>query len=87
MQYIVSPENKLKRDELYEYLDKNNYNFVDDKEYYVDSNFPFVIEENKRVWICNSITCCACAAQAGQIINTEEYFKKVKNHLDYRTNV
>ena len=79
MQYIVSPENKEKREELYDYLDKNDYYFpCGEKEDYINSNFPFVIEDH-RAWICDSITCCACAAQAGGIITTEEFFKAISH--------
>ena len=75
-QYIVHDANVTKRENLYNYLEKEKYVFLDgEKEYYINSKFPFVIEKN-IVWICNSITCCACAAQNNIIITIEEYLKK-----------
>ena len=76
-QYIVHDVKLIKRKILYNYLKENNYKFLDgEKEYYISSKFPFVIEE-KVVWICNSITCCAAAAQSKRIITVDEYFKKL----------
>lgn len=76
-QYIVHDVNLSKREELYDYLEKEKYIFLDGtREYYINSKFPFVIENNV-VWICNSITCCACAAQSGAIMTIKEYYKKL----------
>ena len=80
-QYIVHDVDLTKRKELYDYLKEEGYIFIDGlKEYYVNAKFPFVIEKN-IVWICNSITCCAAAAQNGSIITIEKYFKKVKKEV------
>lgn len=80
-QYIVHDTDLTKREELYNYLDKEKYVFFDGKkDYCINSKFPFVIEKN-IVWICNSITCCACAAQSGCIITPDEYYKEVKANV------
>ena len=82
-QYIVHDADFIKREELYDYLEKRNYIFPDGKkEYYVNSKFPFVIDRNV-VWICNSITCCAAAAQKGCIITIDEYFYLVNNYKNH----
>jgi len=43
----------------------------------INSKFPFVVDfKRKDFWVCESITCCACAAQNGLIISFEEFIKK-----------
>ena len=82
-QYIVHDINLTKREELYEYLEKENYIFLHgNKEYFINAKFPFFIEKN-IVWICNSITCCAVAAQKGCIITIDEYFYLVNNYKNH----
>ena len=81
-QYIVSEPNKKKREEFFDYIN-NEYNldicYPYTKEEFIKSNFPFVIDfKEKNFWICDSITCCACAAQAKQIIGIKE-FKNINN--------
>ncbi len=74
-QFIVQEPNKKKREEFINYINqqfklKNHYS----KEEMIDSNYPFVIDfQKKDFWICESITCCACAAQAHKIISIKEF--------------
>ena len=76
MNYIVQPE-KDKRGEFYNYLVDNNYNVLEDKEFIINSPFPFIISTKaKVVSILNSVTCCAQASQAKKIITVEEFIKK-----------
>ncbi len=74
-QFIVQEPNKKKREEFINYINqkfklKNYYS----KEEMIESNFPFVIDfQKKDFWVCESITCCACAAQAHKIISIKEF--------------
>ena len=79
MQYIVSVKGDKRRD-FYNYLIRNGYMPIERhiSDNYINSIFPFVIEDNNTFWICESITCCACAASRKRIINSEE-FKKILN--------
>lgn len=73
-QYIVSVNGKKNRLDFYEYI-ITNYDIKDliDEEL-LDGNFPFVVDFKENIfWICNSVTCCACAAQNKQIINVKEF--------------
>lgn len=80
-QYIVQEDNKMKREQFYDFIIKNydlkiTYPYY--KEEFINSNFPFVIDfKEKLFWICESITCCAAAAQRGVIFTIDE-FKKMK---------
>lgn len=76
-QFIVTESNKQKREEFYDYI-KNNYNLENKypytKELFIDSNFPFVIDFKENIfWVCNSITCLACATQNKLIITINEF--------------
>ena len=60
--------------EIKKFIDES----VNEKELFIDSIFPFVVDfKEKSFWICESVTCCAAAAACGSIINSEE-FKKVR---------
>ena len=86
-QYIVHDKDINKREELYNYLEKESYTFLDGpKEYYVNNKFPFVIENNV-VWICTSITCCAAAAQCGAILTTQEYYNALEQNSKTRNKI
>ncbi len=81
-QYIISISSKLEREEFYDYI-VNNYNLIIEYPYkrieFINSSFPFVVDfKENNFWIVNSITCCACAASKGLIINQEEFKRKVK---------
>ena len=80
-QFIVLEKDKDKRREFYYYI-HNNYEFIDidDKEGMIENSiFPFVVDfNNNTLWVCNSITCCACASQNGQLISIKEFKEKVK---------
>ena len=77
-QYIVLPKDKKERKDFYNYLMNNGYFDLEDylEERYINSHFPFVIESDKSFWLCESVTCCACASQNKQIISCEEFLKK-----------
>lgn len=80
MQYIVKESNINKREEFYDYI-MNNYNLIniDSKKNMINNKFPFVVDFDEKIfWICNSITCLACASQNKQIISIEEFKKVVK---------
>ena len=78
-QFIVQESNLKKREEFYDYINKTynlNIEYPYYKEEFIKSNFPFVIDfKEKNLWICESITCCACAAQSKQIISIDEFMK------------
>lgn len=74
-QYIIQETDKEKRKEFYEYI-INNFNLIVefDKDYMINSNFPFVVDfKEKNFWVCESITCCACAAQKKRIITIKDF--------------
>lgn len=79
-QYIVQESNKEKREEFYEYIINNYDLFVESsKDYMIESNFPFVVDfKENNFWICNSVTCCACAAQKGKIIDVKKFKERVR---------
>ena len=82
-QFIVKVAGKEERKAFYEYI-VNTYKL--DKYYpffkrrFIKSDFPFVIDfKEKSFWICDSITCCACAAQAGVIYTVDQFKAMTKN--------
>ena len=80
-QYIVQEESIQKREEFFNYI-MNNYNLILEypyvKELFINNHFPFVVDFiDNTFWICESVTCCAAAASAGAIINSEK-FKKLE---------
>lgn len=81
-QFIVKESNKKNREEFYNFI-KNNYELKNEYPYYkklfVDSSFPFVIDfEEKIFWICDSVTCCACAASQNVMFTIDEFKKLVR---------
>ena len=77
MHYIVQPQ-PSKRKEFYNYLIKNNYKSLDfDDNKIINSPFPFIINNDYKVFsILNSISCCAQASVQKKIITVEEYLDK-----------
>ncbi len=82
-QFIVNVAGKEERIAFYEYI-VNTYKL--DKYYpffkrrFIKSNFPFVIDfKEKSFWICDSITCCACAASQGVIYTVDQFKAMTKN--------
>ena len=74
-QYIVSIAGKKNRYDFINYI-KTNYKlkFRFTEDYMAESHFPFIVDFNKKdFWVCESITCCACAAQNGMIISFEQF--------------
>ena len=87
-QFIVAVAGKEKRKAFYEYIVNTYkldiwYPFL--KNRFIKSIFPFVIDfKDQSFWICESITCCACAAQS-KVIYTMEMFKSMENNfIKYR---
>ena len=84
-QFIVQEFDKIEREKFYNYINKTfnldiYYPFT--KEYFIKSNFPFVIDfKEKKFWIVDSITCCACASEANVIYSINEFKKRVKSKL------
>ncbi len=79
MQYIVQESDISKRKEFFDYI-VNNYNLVLhlSREEMISSNFPFVVDfDNNSFWVCESITCCACAAQRKRIITIDKFKERV----------
>lgn len=81
-QFIVQEHGVNERWDFYNYI-HDNYNlndyFIDLKEEIETDKFPFVVDfGDNSFWICNSITCCACAAQRNQILTVSEFKEKVK---------
>ena len=78
-QYFVQSKDKPKREVLFNYITKyTKMKTKESKKDMMNSNFPFVVDyKTNHFWICNSITCCACAAQRNQIITVEEFMSMV----------
>ena len=85
-QFIVNTAGDKNRKAFYEYIVNTYklnicYPFIEEK--FVKSNFPFVIDfKEKSFWICDSITCCACAAQAKAIYTVEEFKIMTENNFE-----
>lgn len=81
-QYIVKESDKKKREDFYNYIKKtynllNYYPFY--KERFVNNSFPFVVDfDDNSFWICESITCCACAASQNVMYTIDEFKKLVR---------
>ena len=79
-QFIVRESDLVKREDFY----NNIINFYElniwypyEKAKFVNNKFPFVIDfKEKSFWICESITCCACAAQAKVMFTIDEFKEK-----------
>ena len=82
-QFIVNEINKDERKSFFDYIVntyklENHYPFI--KKRFIDNNFPFVIDfKEKSFWICDSITCCACAAQTNNIFTIDQFKAMTKN--------
>ena len=83
-QFIISESDILKRNDFYNYITNNYslkilYPFKKDK--FINNIFPFIVDlKRKEFWICESITCLACAASNNKIITIEK-FKKMKEGI------
>ncbi len=81
MQYIVQESDIDKRKEFFDYI-VNNYplDVHFPKEQMIYSNFPFIVDfDNNSFWVCESITCCACAAQNNRIITIDQFKGKSRS--------
>ena len=78
-QFIVQEHDKEKRSDFYDYVMQNydiNEQYPFEKEKFVASNFPFVIDFKDNIfWVCESVTCCAAAAANKAIITIDEFKK------------
>ena len=78
-QFMVKESNKLKRSKFFDYITSKYDLYVEYpyfKEDFVNNNFPFVIDfEDKSFWICESVTCCACAASNKVLFTIDEFMK------------
>ncbi len=90
-QFIVAVSGKEERKKFYEYIVNTykldiHYPFF--KKRFVKSAFPFVIDfKEKKFWVCDSVTCCACAAQAKVIYTPDQFKTMTKNDYDkYKRN-
>ena len=76
-QYIISEKETKKREIFYNYIIDNydlKISYLYEKEKFVNSIFPFVVDfKENTFWICESITCCACASQSKKIITIDEF--------------
>ena len=79
-QFIVRESDLVKREDFYNYI-INSYElniwYPYEKAKFVNNKFPFVIDfKEKSFWICESITCCACAAQAKVMFTIDQFKEK-----------
>lgn len=79
-QYIVQSYDIEERNNFYHYLINNGYTPIENfkNQNFINNKFPFVIEDNKTFWICESITCCAAASCCKAIITIDKYFDIIK---------
>ena len=78
-QYFVSVNGKKKRESFYDFI-ITKYDIKDlVEDELIDGPFPFVVDFDENIfYICNSITCCACAAQSKKIISEKEFKKRLE---------
>lgn len=77
-QYMVHDSDIFNRNAFYEYI-INKYNLLVrmERDEMVGSKFPFVVDfKDKSFWVCESVTCCACAAQKKKILTIEQFKEK-----------
>ena len=77
-QYIVSESDISKRRAFYKYINtKYNLKRYMNRYKMIHNKFPFVVDFNDNsFWVCESITCCACAQLNKQIITIEKFKEK-----------
>ena len=77
-QYMVHDSDIFNRNAFYEYI-INKYNLLVrmERDKMIGSKFPFVVDfKDKSFWVCESVTCCACAAQKKKILTIEQFKEK-----------
>ena len=83
-QFIVQEHGVKERWDFYNYI-HDNFSLCEyfDLSLEIEKDiFPFVVDfSDNSFWICNSITCCACASQKKQIISVSEFKEKVKKRI------
>lgn len=79
-QYFVQEHGYYERAAFYDYI-HNNFKVKDkffNRDRMCTSNFPFVVDfSDNFLTVCESITCCALAAQRKRIISVDEFKKEV----------
>ena len=77
-QFIIKEADINKRKEFLDYI-KNKYDFKlvnYTEEEIINNKFPIVIDfKEKVIWVCESISCLAIAAQKGLIISIEKFLR------------
>ncbi len=78
-QYVIKEIDINKRREFYDYI-INKYNYKTQshsKEEMINSEYPFIVDHNKKeFWVCESIACLSVVQSAGLIVTIDE-FKKI----------
>ena len=79
-QYMVQIKGIKERKDFYNYIkEKYNIKIHNSKYHMILSKYPFVVDFKKKdFWVCESITCCACAQEAHKIITKEKFLELVK---------
>ena len=79
-QYIVQIHGLWERNAFYSYIiNKYKLNTYYSREYMIKSSFPFVVDLcTNEFWVCESITCLACAAQNNNTISDEKFYDMLK---------
>ena len=82
---FVHPATKESRFTLINDLEQAGYRCLHDKESMIDSIFPLIVSfKNKTVSPMNSITCAACAASSGAIMNENEFYELLSDDEEKR---
>lgn len=81
-QYVIFEKDLKRRRAFVNYIMKHyeiKRNHGQDKEYMINSKFPFLLDLKEKVFFAlESITCCARLSQKKQIISIKEFLKSVK---------
>ena len=81
-QFIVKESNKKNREEFYDYITckyKLDVEYPYTKDEFIESSFPFVVDfEENNFWICDSVTCCACAASQHVMFSIDDFKKMIR---------
>ncbi len=81
-QYIVKVSSDDREDFINYIVDNYNLKLETDIDEMINNKFPFVVDFNiNLLWVCDSITCLACATQKGLIITVNDFLKQMKSVL------
>lgn len=88
MQYMVQESDINKREIFFNYI-INNYSLDIihfSKDRMINSHFPFIVDfDRNEFWVCESITCCACASQKNRIISIDEFMNLTLDKSSIKT--